>query len=175
MKLFTPLALVLALCVSTQAHAQDTGATSANLAYVDIERAIRSVEDGQQAMAELTGQLERRQTELDGMEEELRQFTATLEQELEMLDTETRNQRLAEYQQRMQQYQQLYVSNQQALVELEAEATAEIVQRMVTIVAEISESRSLSLVFEKTRSALVWGDADLDLTDELIRIYEERH
>ena len=91
-----------------------------------------------------------------------------------MLDAETRNQRLAEYQQRVEEYQELYMTNQQALLVLEAEATKEIVERMVGLVEELATEGGLSIVFEKTRSALVWASPDIDLTDQLIQRYEER-
>ena len=163
------LPFLLLLTLSAQALAQPA------FAYVDIERAIVSVEDGQRAMTELSGQLEERQAQLDAAEQALREYSAQLEQDLVMLDAETRNQRLAEYQENLQAYQELYMTNQQALLEMEAAATEEIVERMVQIVAEIATERGLSIVFEKTRSALVWASADIDLTDQLIQVYEGRY
>lgn len=156
---------------ATTASAQD----GAGVAYVDIQRAIREVDDGQRAMRQLTEQLEERQRVLDSTETELRELTSQLESEIEGMDEATRAQRLQEYQQRIMEYQQQYQTNQRALLEMEAEATAEIVQRMVAIVATIAEERGISMVFEKQRSAVVWAATSLDLTDELIRRYEEAH
>ena len=164
--------ILIALTVSLQVAAQE--ASRPAFAFVDIERAILSVEDGQQAVAELNQQLEEKQAQLDAAEQSLRDFSAQLEQDLVMLDAETRNRRLAEYQQRVQEYQELYLTNQQALLVLEAEATKEIVERMVELVGEIAAEGGLNIVFEKTRSALVWASTDIDLTDQLIQRYEER-
>ena len=167
------LTFLVLLTTALQASAQDSSRPP--FAFVDIERAILNVEDGQRAIAELNQQLGERQAQLDAEEQALREFSAQLEQDLVMLDAETRNQRLAEYQQRVQSYQELYLTNQQALLVLEAEATKEIVERMVGLVAEIAAERGLSIVFEKTRSALVWASTDIDLTDQLTQLYEDRY
>ncbi len=162
--------LVAGLLVPGAAFAQEGG-----VGYVDIQRAIREVDDGQRAMQQLTAQLEERQQTLDRTETELRDLTSSLESEIEGMEESARAQALQDYQQRVAQYQEMYTSNQRALLEMEAEATSEIVERMVRIVATIAEEQGLSMVFEKQRSALVWANTSLDLTDELIRRYEEAH
>ena len=143
--------------------------------YINIERAIQSVEDGQQAIQELQEQLESRQSALDSTSEELRELTEQLEQELVVLGTTEREERLGAYQQRVLAYQEQYLANQQELLELEQEAMREIVERMVAVVEEIATERGLSMVLERTRSNVVWAAEEVDLTDELIRRYEERY
>lgn len=181
--LWTAICVILVLSVGGNVWAQDGEATPeasasgnrAIIGYVDIEAAIRSVDDGQAAMERLSAQLAERQAALDATEEELRAFTAQLEQDIVLLDEEERVQRLQDYQARVGAYQEQYMSNQEDLLALEAEATREIVERMVALVAEISGEQGLEMVFEKTRSALVWAHPATDLTPELIRRYEERH
>jgi outer membrane protein len=143
----------------------------ARIGYIDLERAIRSVDDGQLAMDQLQGQLQQRQELLDSAELELRRMTERLEQELEMLDDQARAQRYEEYQMALQSYQELYMNNQQELLQLEQEATQEIVERMVSLVENLAEARDLQMVFELQRSSLVWADDALDLTDALIEAY----
>lgn len=146
-----------------------------SIAYVDLQRAIREVEDGQEAIAELEEQLEERQTTLDDRAEALRQLTDDLEAELVMLDDDAREARMLEYQEEVLAYQEQYLENQRELMVIEQEATREILERMLTLVAEIGEERGYSMVFEKTRSSLVWADNTLDITDDLIERYEERY
>ncbi len=63
------------------------------------------------------------------------------------------------------------MNNQQELLQLEQEATQEIVARMVSLVENLAEARDLQMVFELQRSSLVWADDALDLTDALIEAY----
>lgn len=146
-----------------------------SIAYVDLQRAVLEVEDGQEAIAELEEQLEERQTTLDDRAEALRQLTDDLEAELVMLDDDAREARMIEYQEEVLAYQEQYLEHQRELMALEQEVTREILERMLTLVAEIGEEQGYSMVFEKTRSSLVWADNNLDITDDLIERYEERY
>ena len=146
-----------------------------SIAYVDLQLAIREVEDGQEAIAELEEQLQERQTTLDDRAEALRELTDNLEAELVMLDDDEREARMLEYQEEVLAYQEQYLEHQRELMALEQEATREILERMLTLVAEMGEERGYSMVFEKTRSSLVWADSTLDITDDLIERYEERY
>lgn len=169
------VALLLPASVAVAQDGEGTADQPVRLGYVDIQLAIRSVEDGRQAMQRLEQELSQRQAELDQREEQLRQLTEQLDQDLTMLDGDARRERLNEYQQQVEEYQQMYLSQQQELYTMEQDATQEIVTRMLQIVADIAQERGLTMVFEKTRSALVWATQGTDLTDELIRRYEEAH
>ncbi|MBN1945511.1 MAG: OmpH family outer membrane protein [Bradymonadales bacterium] len=171
--LLSCLALAAVTLTAGPLLAQD--APSVPIGVVDIQRAIRGVEDGQQAIQNLERQLQQRQNLLDQSESELRQFTQQLEQDLVMLDTETRRQRLAEYQERLEAYQNLYLTHQRELLQLEQEATREIVGRMVDLVAQIAADRNLAVVLERTQSSVVFAATQLDLTDELISRYEQQY
>ena len=160
---------------ATPREAASASLEAVRLGYVDIQLAIRSVDDGREAMGQLEAALAERQASLNEREEALRQLTERLDQDLVMLDADGRRERLAEYQQQVEDYQRQYMTNQQELLAMEQEATREIVERMLGIVAEISQQRELTMVFEKTRSALVWAAEGLDLTGELIERYEATH
>jgi outer membrane protein len=170
----TALLFSLALFLPPSAALSQGEADSAQvrLGYVDIQHAIRSVDDGREAMQRLEQELTRRQSQLNERERELRSLTEELDRDLVMLDGDARRERLMAYQQQVEEYQRLYMSQQQELYELEQGATREIVERMLRIVAELARERGLTMVFEKTRSALVWAADGLDLTEELIRRYE---
>ena len=171
----TSRASALAVAFAVLFSGSLASAQSGGQAYVDIQRAITGVDDGQRAMTRLQGQLEERQNALDATETELRELTTRLETEINEMDEAARAEALQAYQAAVMQYQEQYVENQQALMEMEAEATREIVERMVGIVGEIAAEQGVSMVFERTRSSIVWAADGLDLTDELIRRYEEAH
>jgi outer membrane protein len=163
----------LVLAVARPALAQEEG--GAAVAYVDIQRAVRDTDDGRRAISALQEQLEARQSALDGTAEALRELTEQLEQDLVLMDAETRAERLSAYQEQLVAYQEQFLANQQELLNMEREATREIVGAMVAIVAEIAQERDISMVFEQTRSNIVWAPESLDLTTELVERYEARH
>ncbi|MCA9564212.1 MAG: OmpH family outer membrane protein [Myxococcales bacterium] len=167
------LLTVLLLAFPLTAGAQD--AASTRIGYVDLNRAIANVDDGEEALATLTGELEQRQARLDELQTQIESFTTQLEEEIMMLDEDERAARLQEYQEQIMAYQEMYVTNQQELSNLERQATAEILGRMGELVEELARERNLVMVLEKNRSAIVWAETELDLTDALISLYEERY
>jgi Skp family chaperone for outer membrane proteins len=166
-----PLAvLLLSTVVGSVARADEV-----RVGVVDFRRAVAGTEDGQRTLRELQSQLEERQGELEATESELRDLSSQLEENLVMMDSETRREQLRDYQQRVEAYQEQFVTHQRALLEMEAEATSEILDRMVALVEEIARERELLLVLEQNDSSVVFFDESIDLTPELIRRYEEAH
>jgi Skp family chaperone for outer membrane proteins len=64
---------------------------------------------------------------------------------------------------------------QTEFVEKERTELKKIFDRMDPIVAAIAKRDGLAMVFEKTDSGLVFAEATLDLTNELVRTYNEKY
>ena len=63
-RLFLTVGLMVALGLAAQAvHAAET--TSGKFGYVDFQRALNEVEEGRRAKAQLKGEFERKQRELE--------------------------------------------------------------------------------------------------------------
>ena len=139
---------------------------------VDLQRALNSVEDGQQARTTLEAEFERRQEDLATQQRELETFATELQASMSMLTEEAARERYAEYEQRAMALQGAVQQMQADLATAEAEATSGIFDRMVTIVQEIATERGYTLVLEK--STVIYNVDGMEFTDELIRRYDER-
>lgn len=145
------------------------------LAYVDLQRALNEVGEGQRARARLEADFERRQREIEREQTALQTFGQELEAQLEMLNEQARAERIQEYQQRAFALQQAFATHQRELAEAEGRATQEIFERMVTIVREIARERNYTMVIEKNEASVLYAVDGLEFTDELIRRYNQRH
>ncbi len=152
--------------------AQD--APTIRLGFVDLQRALNEVEDGQSARRRLERDFERRQSELNEKQEEVQAFAQELEASYQMLTEEARMERLQEYQLKLAELQEAFVAHQRELAEAEMEATSGIFEGMIEVITEISTERQLTMVFEKTESSILFADASLEFTDELITRYNAR-
>ncbi|TVR04673.1 MAG: OmpH family outer membrane protein [Deltaproteobacteria bacterium] len=173
-----PILLICLLGLGTipvAASASDSAPAPQRLAYVDLQRALNEVAEGQRARQRLEREVERRQNELEREQRALQSFAEELEARIEMLNEQARMEQIQEYQQRAMALQQAFGNHQRELAEAEGRATHEIFERMVTIVREIAEERNYTMVIEKNEASVLYAVDGLEFTDELVRRYNSRH
>jgi outer membrane protein len=166
------------LLVPSLASAQETSGASGEelrVAYVDLQRALGEIEDGQELRQRLERELQRRQEQFNEKQQEVQQFQEEMESGFEMLNPEAQREKLEEYQTKLSELQQLYQQYQQELSRQEMEGTSQIFDRMVEIIKTISEERGYTLVLEKTQSSLLYADTSMDFTAEVIERYDNQY
>ena len=158
--------LALSVSATPLAHAAET-----KVAYVDLQRALNEVADGRSAKAKLKKEFDTRQKQLDDRQEELKKLQAELQAKGEAMSEDARRKAQGEMDQKLMDVSRLYASLQKELTQKEHDATKGIFAKMSTIIKAIAETESVSMVFEKTDSGLLYAQPALDLTNELIRRY----
>ena len=142
--------------------------------YVDLQRALLEVEEGRAAKARLQKMVEEKQKELDQEQEGLRKEMQTLDKQASAMGEETRIQKQTQLQQRALALGQKWEKGQKEMAQKERSELQAIFSKMDPIIAEIAQREGLTMVFEKTDSGLVFAPSSLDLTNELVRIYNSR-
>ncbi|MBX5484383.1 MAG: OmpH family outer membrane protein [Myxococcaceae bacterium] len=165
----TALALVLPLFAGRIAHAEFKAA------YVDLQRALLEVDEGRSAKARLQKMLEEKQKDLDREQEALRKEKELLDKQASAMSEETRIQKQTELQQKLFALAQKWEKGQKEMAQKEHNELQAIFAKMDPIIAEIAQRENITMVFEKTDSGLVYAPASLDLTNELVRIYNSRN
>ena len=166
---FSTLALATPLFVAGAVQAAEFKA-----GYVDLQRALLEVDEGRAAKARLKKMVEEKQKELDKEQEGLRKEMQTLEKQATAMSEETRIKKQTELQQRAIALGQKWEKGQAEMSKQERTELQAIFTKMDPIVAEIAQREGLTMVFEKTDSGLVYAPAALDLTNELVRLYNAR-
>lgn len=161
--------LFVVLTLSAIAHAD------LKLGYVDLQRALLEVSEGQAAKTKLKSEMDKKKTELDAEQAKLTDDKAVLDKQGAMMSEEVRTQKLTEWQKRLYDVMQKAQKTQLELAEKERTELKKIFEKMDPIIAAIAQREGLTMVFEKTDSGLVYAPASLDLTNELVRTYNEKH
>jgi outer membrane protein len=156
--------------------ASAAAAQQIKIAYVDLQRALNSVEDGKKAKSELKGMFDQRQKKLDSEQEELKKFKEALEKELQsdLLGEEKKREKMIDYQRRFYELQNLYLQLQKELSTAEAERTKKIFGRFQEVLQEIGLKEGYTIILEKTESSVLWAPKSLDITDQLIQNYNKK-
>ncbi|NJK88592.1 MAG: OmpH family outer membrane protein [Myxococcales bacterium] len=125
----TTWALLVAMATVATDHSALAAPGSAQVAYVDLQKAILSVDEGQRAKAALRKTYEKKQTELSAKEQELKTLKDTVEREMQTkVDTPEARERRAQFQQKLMALQQNFMKEQQELQQLEAKELSAITE-----------------------------------------------
>ena len=143
------LLLALPLLFAVPARAQ-----AVKIAFVDIQRAYQEVEEGKAVRTRLQQELAQRRTELDQRRANLEKMKADYDKQAPVLSDDAKRKK------------------QEELSGKEQEAMAGINKRMAQIVNEIVDRENFNYVIDK--AALLYAPPSADITNEVVRRYNER-
>jgi Skp family chaperone for outer membrane proteins len=167
-RFLTSLTSLLIIAAGSIAAAEDVVICTA-----DLQIALASVDEGQQALARLTAQLDELQEELNEEQEELAEWLAELEASFTVLSEDVQQERMQEYERRVADLRRSFSEHQSSLAQAEAEATQRIAEQLLVLVNALAEERGCTWVLQT--SAVLFGPNDADFTEDLVNRYNAAH
>ncbi len=168
-RMMSTVALTLAVSLpATAALAADT-----TIGYVNLARALTEVKEGKRAMDRIKVTFEKKQTALLSKEKGLK----TMKDQLDAAsanDPATQAKR-AEFEAKVMELQQLLYKEQQVLEQLKGKELAAIRTKMQKIIAKVGKSNGYTLILEIQENRLLYAKPHLDLTNEVIRKYNNKY
>lgn len=140
------------------------------IAFVDLQRALEETNDGRAAKARLKADFDQKQKELDAKQEELKKMKEDLDKKSALMKPDALQKAQADFQQRFGQLQETFMRLQKDLAQKEQDATRGILAKLSQVVGKIAERDHFAMVLERS-SAVVYGQPSLDITNEVIRMY----
>lgn len=162
-----PIALALAVAPAARAETK--------IGFVDLQRAIREVDEGKAATATLKKDFDEKQKHLDGKKAEFDKLKAEFEKQSVVMAENVKKEKAAELDRKAMELQQLFMQLQKDLSEREGEVMRGIVDKMAGVVREIAEADGFTMVVERQDAGIIYAQPSLDLTNELVRKYNARY
>ena len=169
LRLLPTLALLMGLSLPARSARAD------EIAYVNLARALLEVNEGQRAMERIKKTFDKKQTELLGKESELKKLKDTLDKEVGGKTDPSSLARQAEFEGKVMELQQTLQKEQMELERLKAQELKGIRDKAQEIIEEIGKGGGYSIILEIQDSRLLFAKPHLDLTNELIRKYNQKH
>jgi len=163
-RLLIALSLLLA---ARAAHAEGM-----KIGYVDVQRAVQEVEEGKQARTRLKSELDQKRANLDQKRATLEKMKADYDKQAPVLSDDAKRKKQEELQKAFIEAQNEAGQMQEELTSKEQEAMSGISKRLLQVVAEVSDKESFTFVLDK--AALLYAPAASDVTNEVVRRYNER-
>lgn len=161
---------ILAVCVffTSIAHAE------LKLGYVDLQRALSEVDEGKAAKGKLQKVLEGKQRDLDKEQQALRKEKDLLDKQASAMSEETRIAKQTELQKKLFDLGQKWEKGKTEMAAQERSELQVIFNKMDPIISSIAQREGFTMIFEKTDSGLVYAPSHLDVTNELVRLFNDQ-
>ena len=152
--------------------ARTASAQAMKIGYVDVQRAVQEVEEGKAARTRLQAELAQKRADLDKKRADLEKMKADYEKQAPVLSEDAKRQKQEQLQKAFVDAQQAASQMQEELSGKEQEAMQSISKRLLQVVAELSDKENFTFVLDK--AALLYAPAASDITNEVVRRYNER-
>src|SRR5262249_7118568 len=149
--------------------------TEQKFAFVDLQRALVEVEEGRAAQARLRTFGENTQKEIEKDQDALKKEKEQFDKQAATMTEAARRQKAGEFEKKMLDFNAKVQKFQGDMETRQRNEIDIIVSKMDPLVQAIAQKEGFTMIFDKSRAGLVFAPAHLDLTNELIRMYNDQY
>ena len=142
-------------------------------AYIDMQGAIQATTAGKAAKKSLEKEFNKKKDQLKKKEGELKKEADAFEKKRMVLSDKVRNQKQAGLQKKMMGFQKELQESQANIQQKERELTQPILIKIQKVIAAVAKKKGYSMVFEKGSQSVMWAQADLDITNDVVKEFEK--
>jgi outer membrane protein len=178
LKLIVVVAAALAATVFVaQAQAPAPPAASGPLnriAYIDVQRVLARSAAGVAAREQLEREKATMQKEMDSKRVELEKLREEIEKKGALLTPDARRERQETFERKRRDAARLADDFQKELEKKESVLLQKVLQDVSGIIERVGKERNLYMIVEKRGAGVLYAATDADLTDEVIRTYDQQ-
>ncbi|MCX7793043.1 MAG: OmpH family outer membrane protein [Thermodesulfovibrionales bacterium] len=149
-------------------------AAEIKIGYVDLGKALNDSKRGKDAKAELEALVKQKQSQIDELEKKINTQRAEFEKQAPALSEKARQEKQAEIERSIQDYQKLVQDAQAEVEKKRRDLTTGILKELRDIINEIGKKEGYTIILESSEGLILYSKEGLDLTDRIIKIYDER-
>lgn len=150
-------------------------AAQIRIGYIDLRKALNSVEDGKKAKSILKSKKKKLQRLLNRKQKKLKREKKLYESRATILRGQAKRKAQLKLQKKFFTLQRMYTKYTRQLARQEAIVTRRIFRKMESIIRKIAKENNLYLMLEKTESSVLYALPQMDYTSELIRRYNRKY
>ncbi len=164
---------VAGIAVPLLTIAAPSAAEGVSLVYVDFDKIVSDVDEGQNAQDAMKKEQVKRQTDIQAMEAKIKKLQDELEKQAKTLSGAALEKKAAEYQQALGDYQQIVLKFNNELQAKERELFDPIERRLRDLLRSVAIRDGYDMIL--TKRSIAYGRKDLDLTDKVIQEYNKAY
>ena len=166
---------VAASLIAVAAFAQGTAApaTTANMriGVINVERLVQESALGKEAFSRVKRLNDQKKDEADKLSKELRDMEQKLADQGSALADDKREQLQKSYQEKAIAFKRFQDDANRDLEASQKKELGELEKRVFPIINQVGKERGFTLIFNKFQSGLVFADDSVDITDEVLKVF----
>lgn len=163
-------ALVGAALIASVASWAEAAGT--RIGYVDVQRIIVRSVAGVAAREQLEREKATMQKDVDLRKIEVEKLRDELEKKGLLLSADSKREKEETFQRKVRDLRRLAEDLEKELQKKEQGLTQRILQELTTVIERIGKERGYLLIVERRSGGVIYGDAEADITDEIIKVYD---
>ncbi len=144
------------------------------VAIVDMQKALNLSKAGKAAKAKLQKKFNKMKADLDARQKELEKLKQELEKQSLMLSLDAKQDKEREYKRKLRDFQDLYQDYKQEMTRAEYEAIQPILRGLQQAAEQIRKKEGYLIVFEKNNAGIVCYEHGIDITDKVVKLYDQQ-
>jgi len=168
LKILFRLTLLLPLAFASAARAE------LKIGYVDLQRALLEVNDAKNAKSRLQSIADDRKKKFDQEQNDLMKEKDAFEKQMTAMSADARAQKQADLGKKAYELGQRWEKEKADLAQKEQTEMQAIFTKMNPIIASIAQREGMTFIFEKNEAGILYAPAYLDITNELVRLYNDQ-
>jgi outer membrane protein len=148
-------------------------ANGTRVGFVDIQRVLARSAAGMAAREQLEKEKAVMQKQVDAQRVELEQLRDEIEKKGQLLSTEARREKQELLERKVRDARRLVDDLQGTLQKKEEAMLSKVLQDLSGLIQRVSKDKGYTLVLERQRSSVLYASAEADLTDDVIRAYDD--
>jgi len=148
-------------------------AAGTRIGYVDVQRVIVRSVAGVAAREQLEKDKVTMQKDVDNRKIEVDKLREEMEKKGLVLSAESRREKDETLQRKVRDLRRLAEDLEKELQKKEQQATQRILQELTGIIEKMGKERGFLLIVERRSGGVIYGDPEGDVTDEVIKLYDQ--
>ena len=149
------------------------GADVAKIGILDFQRILEISSAGKASQAAISQQGKKKETELRQKQKELQELKNKLEREALVMSREMREEKRREFRISLNDFKTLEKKYKKEMAILNQKLVKRIQDDVFELVEEFGKKEGFLLIVEKMEGGVVYSPQTIDITDQLIQIYNE--
>jgi outer membrane protein len=156
-----------------QTPAPAPSAAAGRIAYVDVQRVLARSAAGVAAREQLEREKATMQKEMDGKRVELEKLREEIEKKGPLMAADARRDKQDQFDRKRRDAARLADDFQKELEKKEQGLLQKVLQDVQGVVDRVGKQRGFHMIVERQRAGVIYASPEADLTDEVIRAYDQ--
>ena len=148
-------------------------ANSTRVGFVDIQRVLARSAAGMAAREQLEKEKAVMQKQVDAQRADLEQLRDEIEKKGQLLSADARREKQEMLERKVRDARRLVDDLQATLQKKEEAMLGKVLQDLGGLIQKVSKEKGYTLVLERQRSSVLYAAAEADLTEDVIRAYDD--